>query len=1734
MYQVPIGDFWTCNEVSQANDFFLVERNGQLYHEEILFPCQVQFSVSAGTSTTLFMSAIPDLLGNTPSIVAPDGTVTPLTSTGTSYTFTQNGTYTLSGDFTNFKFTGSDGTVDASLTDGAVWNGVFGNVPNFGEELFSNINELSGLPTGLALSSLDRTFTNTSPSGDMSVIDVSAATTAKETFLNSDIDPADDITGWDVSNVTDMGRMFEGASVFNVDISAWDVSNVTNMARMFQGATVFNADINAWDTSAVTEMQSMLAGAATFNQDLGTWNVGSVTNMNAMFDGASSFNQNIGDWDVEDSVDMTSMFNGASQFDQDLTEWCVRTIPTEPTDFSTGAPLLLVNKPVWGTCPIDANGDVILNSGTLRIRGTIPVAGQILHPTGTVTNIGPGNWTYTTTQPGRHTLPMADMEWLSFNQNTSTDFDFDPSFYTGNLTNMSNMFNNARIFDGDVSNWDTSRVTNAYNMFRNARQFNQDLSGWDVGNVSNAAHMFDRAEEFNQDLNTWDTGGMTDFSNMFREALVFNGDISTWDVTSVNNTHNMFKNADVFNGDLSGWDVSGVENMSKMFQNAGLFNRDLSAWDITGASNISYMFDNAVNFNSPVFGDVTSVVSMMGLFQNARAFNQDITGWDVRNAQTMRSMFNMAVAFNQELGSWVPNNARLSRSNMTDMFRNATAMQGDLSDWCVGQVSSEPTNFALSAGFESTPALLPDWGTCVITDPTGLIINNFNGDRLFIRLTYVSGGTQDIIQPDGTTLSASSNSFVELTQLGQYELPMGVVTQMMFSGSTSTNSPAHDVDYTFESGFYTSSLNYMLRTFNNSRSFNGDVTGWDVSGVTAMIGVFENCLVFNQDLSAWDTTIVTNFYEMFHNAQAFNTDISSWNTATCNNMGFMFMSATAFNQNLSTWSTGDVRQMTSMFRRASSFNQSLNPWDVSCVTNMANMFNQATVMEGNISNWCVPNISSEPRGFDNNAAFEGDTSLLPTWGVCSSFNGIYVREFVGGVGDFVIAGVAADNTVEVVQPDGTVTSISSGSFANTYTQTGWYEIRNIGSLTGLRFFDNDLLVDDTSETAKFYFSDTFNTSSFNEFRQMFREAEQFDGDVSMFDTSNATNMAGMFRNASQFIGDISHFTTDNVDNMANMFRGASQFNQDISGWDVYSVTDMGNFLRDAANFSKDLSPWCVPLIASEPNNFDDGAKFEGNTALQPGWGSCPNSIVITTPQTVFNNTPANDPALFGDVLGTTDATFTPSSGEVIATRWESSDDGGTTWVEIDSPNINDKEYTADGFAKGQIVRTVQTIDAPNVPPVEVISSNTYEVEDSQPPAVNILSSPTTNAYISNLMENTWDRNSTLTSAHLVGTDGLHYFYPRGFESTQGFSIGRTDPDPATLLILDPNTGLITNRTLDISNWTYGDGQIRTWFNSGTILPDGRHVLAPGNGNQWLVYDYTTDTQTLIQDPTDEVSRVYGGAIYSPDTGKVYGMPHRDDYITEVDIAAGTVRKTSYGFVTDANTYNGPSKRGPNGRIYTFPGKINTMSEYDPVTDTYRTLTSPLPSSELWIAQAIISSTLQVAYSSVSNSIYTAPGAYDSIIKLDFNNLDANGTPAISRVTQTLSTQHTGASTQVNVRWGGVTELANGVLMFIPSSGRTSSGSGGSSFTVPIMYLDPSNGDAITSQDNPFYETLSETNTANQIFRNAHLTADGKVVMGLKFDSSGNATDFYQWPIFNTFMTPASYDPLDTMWNHTNF
>jgi surface protein len=80
-----------------------------------------------------------------------------------------------------------------------------------------------------------------------------------------------------------MSYMFLNTNAFNQDLSSWDVSNVTAMRNMFTEANAFNQDLSSWNVSNVTDMGYMFDGADIFNQNLSSWNISSVSDVNDMF-----------------------------------------------------------------------------------------------------------------------------------------------------------------------------------------------------------------------------------------------------------------------------------------------------------------------------------------------------------------------------------------------------------------------------------------------------------------------------------------------------------------------------------------------------------------------------------------------------------------------------------------------------------------------------------------------------------------------------------------------------------------------------------------------------------------------------------------------------------------------------------------------------------------------------------------------------------------------------------------------------------------------------------------------------------------------------------------------------------------------------------------------------------------------------------------------------------------------------------------------------------------------------------------------------------------------------------------------------------------------------------------------------------------------------------------------------------------------------------------------------------
>nr|WP_307935820.1 BspA family leucine-rich repeat surface protein [Mycoplasmopsis bovis] len=56
-------------------------------------------------------------------------------------------------------------------------------------------------------------------------------------------------------------------------MNEWNVSNVTNMERMFKEAKSFNGRIDNWNVESVTELDETFLYANDFQQDLSKWKI---------------------------------------------------------------------------------------------------------------------------------------------------------------------------------------------------------------------------------------------------------------------------------------------------------------------------------------------------------------------------------------------------------------------------------------------------------------------------------------------------------------------------------------------------------------------------------------------------------------------------------------------------------------------------------------------------------------------------------------------------------------------------------------------------------------------------------------------------------------------------------------------------------------------------------------------------------------------------------------------------------------------------------------------------------------------------------------------------------------------------------------------------------------------------------------------------------------------------------------------------------------------------------------------------------------------------------------------------------------------------------------------------------------------------------------------------------------------------------------------------------------------
>lgn len=350
-------------------------------------------------------------------------------------------------------------------------------------------------------------------------------------------------------------------------------------------------------------------------------------------------------------------------------------------------------------------------------------------------------------------LTSAFYKCTMFNQDIS-------GWDVSNITSMKSAFSSCVEFNQPLGSWNIGKVgtssglpgTDAMEaMFDNAVKFSQDLSQWCTAYIEDEPHNFGGNLSRDQ-YPVWGTCPRNEVPVPIRyfefetesTDTVFRGELilkltvppeTTWTLvrinpetkeesilgTSVENstgiisiggsseTHNSYR----FEGEASKLIMEFEHNIVDGHNQRGSVN-------VTRMSDYIASYEFKLNILSLWMPAKLPkcVTSTSNMFADINKFNSSSVGdWDVSNVTDMSYMF---YACNEFTGggsySSMPNWDVSKVTNMEGMFSHAYKFKLDLSNWCVSNITTEPTDFALNAPL-LTENKKPIWGTCPYRTP---------------------------------------------------------------------------------------------------------------------------------------------------------------------------------------------------------------------------------------------------------------------------------------------------------------------------------------------------------------------------------------------------------------------------------------------------------------------------------------------------------------------------------------------------------------------------------------------------------------------------------------------------------------------------------------------------------------------------------------------------------------------------------------------------------------------------------------------------------------------------------------------------------------------------------------------------------------------------------------------------------------------------------------------------------
>ena len=1034
-----------------------------------------------------------------------------------------------------------------------------------------------------------------------------------------------DLTGWNVSNVTNFTYFLYGSYItangpqtngLGADMTGWDTSSATNMSYMLSCKGPKTGYVN-FDTSNVTNMSSMFLGVKAYGgdgitEDISTkmvdgtlrWSVSKVTNFANFADkatfGSAAWENFPANWRFNPDATFSLSYFAYEALDGNFTDENLFATKTITQDWYGGSSYTAwdmtncsnLNRAFHSIINNDTYNPQIdtwnITSNMTDISGLISdTSGYVAGMTGIDRDIsgwdfsgltanGFGVWAGNSRYPGGYvtrtfSLSVENYDALLISlESQSTSF---TSMYMGESQYTSGgdaeaakntlLARGITITDGGVAPlpFKMKIVTTEANetfTYSTSSSSSNAKTVWGDGETTKAStgdtHTYATPGEYIIEIHPTGFKGFGVWGADIRKVR----EVQQWgDIEWENNSwfhqtgvqHNIYGTQVDF--DVTATDtpnLSGVTSLQNMF--AVLSNRENEVFSDPNGSLANW--------------DVSTIIDMSSMFYgiSGAGFVTDLNNWDTSNVRQMTSMFSFykgydSVKSNPNISDWDVSNVH----NFAGMFSKNSGQSSDLSNWNTSSATNMLSMFSESSAASNSNLLYKGngiWDTSNVTQ--------FN-------LCFGYGGSV------GTH--------------GVYNWKTDSATSMygMFLKSTSMfNLLTNDLDH----------LNTKTETV-GSESY----TAWNIGNVTTLESFLSSATASSLDLdfTNWDTSNVTSIKELMYDnnpyisAPSMDRDLSGWDIGNLTNMtNFIYnnqgqkaptFSTENYNAIMDAWGSGNFEDGLTV-----NFGNSFVVQGSAGAAGRQNLLDGGwTITDGGEVENIVPmkiklkGISGQTvtlPAYSNNANWTvvwGDGNEDKGTGGTSIFN-YRSHTYAEGVDEAIVEiGKIGDGT----RPDKLENRSSWSPYIEEVIQWGdteWSKmtLKGAANLTTI------------PQESIFTLKDEGDMSAF------FQDCTLFTGEnvnwglwQQVIDNSDK-NLTSMFKNALNFNGDISGWDTSNVENMSSMFydalEGSMSFTQDISGWDVSAVTSFDYmFYGNSVSINYSLENWVIRSNASMVSAF---------------------------------------------------------------------------------------------------------------------------------------------------------------------------------------------------------------------------------------------------------------------------------------------------------------------------------------------------------------------------------------------------------------------------------------------------------------------------------------------------------------------------------------------------------------------